>query len=169
MLFIATTTLSFAVQANQTVFERLDSSVSLNGGVGVSGNYYNAIGGLEANILAHNIWGSITVNGLSNLQTNGLPVAQPERMSSGLALTGKIGYSIVVADVLNIIPYVGLGYNASTSTYHVNSQPILNSNENNIEFAVGVKPELAHGSWIKLSIDSNVTQEYQELAVHLIR
>ena len=154
--------LPLASFASDQEFERFDSNANLNLFVGNVGSYYNSGAGVNASILTDSLWGSINVVGLEYFQPSGFN-PQPERISSGMNASGKVGYAFDVYDNFILIPYFGIGFDSSSTTFHTNSEPLFNYSNLNFDFIGGVKPEYAYSKFLKFSMDTNITFEQQQV------
>jgi hypothetical protein len=147
-------------------FERFDSNVNLNLVASAVGDYYNYGIGINASILRDNLWGSINLSGVTNLQTAHLNVVQPQRISNNISMSGKVGYALNSYNNLIFIPYIGVGFDSSNMTFYTdNSEPIFNYSDVNLNIMGGIKPELALSKTLKLSVDTNITLEQQKTIV----
>ena len=115
--------------------------------------------------MSHHLYGDLSLQSSSSLQTDGLANVQPSRISGSNNINAKFGFSLLVEDDLNFIPYVGAGYNSYSMTFHTDSQPIFNTSANNINLMFGIIPEKSYGNWLKLSLDTNIINAQQELVV----
>lgn len=141
---------TYAMDDN-TIFSRLDNNTNFNLSFENGTSNSDITAGLNASILSRNIWYSIAANGVLTNTSNG----EPSQGYAGFALGGKVGYSFVVADNFNFIPYFGAGLSNYAVSAHTDSQAIFDYSFSNIDLMAGVKPEFAISNSVKLSLDTN--------------
>lgn len=152
--------------ASDVTFERLDSNVNLSLVTGTVGNYYNYGMGINASIIRDNLWGSVNLSGVTNLQTTLLNVVHPQRISNNISMSGKVGYVLNSYNNLIFIPYIGVGFDSSNMTFYTDSsEPLFNYSDVNLNIIGGIKPELALSKILKLSMDTNIILEEQKTIV----
>ncbi len=145
----------YATESNP--FVKFDNNVSAGLALGSNGIFNNLAPMLSGTLLQKNFWLNVEVMGTINYQAT---ATDPSRISSGMDISAKLGYSIIIGDV-NLIPYIGISYANTTNELHYDSSPIFTYNQSDMSFSIGLKPELALGNKVKLSLDSSITSSSQ--------